>query len=265
MDIASTDSEQTSVGLAVDVSGTVLTVTIDAPPVNAFTMARYEELTRLITDASARDDIHCIILTATGTRAFCAGLDLHEFLNTPVSQDDRRQEIGVRCFRAITDCPVPIIAAVNGAALGAGAVFASLCDIRIASELATFGLPEINVGRCGGAAYVARHVSPGVVRQMFFTGKALSATEALRVGLVQEVVPAGELTTSALALAEAIAAKSPLGLRLGKKALNESEFLPADEGYAVEQRYSAQLVLTEDSREALRSVVEKRAPVFHGR
>jgi enoyl-CoA hydratase len=245
--------------------GPVATVTIDAPPVNAFTMSRYERLAAIFEHLSTRDDIHCVILTATGSRAFCAGLDLDEFLAQPVEDDAKRQEIGMRAFLALGHCAVPVIAAINGPALGAGAVFASLCDIRIASERATFGLPEINVGRCGGAAYVGRLVSSGTVRQMFFTGEPINAHEAHRVGLVQQLVTPKRLIPAAEEMARTIAAKSPLGLRLGKQSLDAAESLPADEGYAVEQEYSAKLVLTHDSREALQAVVEKRAAVFLGR
>jgi enoyl-CoA hydratase len=140
-----------------------------------------------------------------------------------------------------------------------------VADIRIASERATFGLPEINVGRCGGGAFLARLVTQGVLRKMFFTGQPIDAATAYRVGLVEEVVPPEELMPAAMRLAAVIAAKSPLGLRLGKQSLNEVEFLPVEEGYPIEQGYSTELMKTEDAREATRAVVEKRAPVFVGR
>ena len=252
-------------GVGLEITGGVGTVTIDAPPVNAFTMRRYEKLAEIFEDLQSRDDIHCVILTATGSRAFCAGMDVNEFLAQPVEDDDRRQAIGLRAFDALARCTVPVIAAVNGPALGAGAVLASLCDMRIAATSATFGLPEINVGRCGGAAFVGRLVPQGTVRRMFFTGEAIGSTEAYRVGLVEQVVPDDELLGAALQLAGKIAVKSPLGLRIGKAALDAAEGLPARDGYMLEQTFSAKLVRTVDSREALRSVVEKRPPVFVGR
>jgi enoyl-CoA hydratase len=252
-------------GIRLDVVGAVATVTIDAPPVNAFTVARYRALRDTFTAIGERSDVHCVVFTATGTRAFCAGLDIHEFLAAPIEQDEHRQRVGAETFLAIKHCPVPVICAVNGPALGAGAVFAALSDIRIASERASFALPEINVGRCGGAAYVGALVPPGLVRRMFFTGLAISAAEAYRVGFVDQLVPAERLLSSAFELAETIAAKAPLGLRIGKESLNAAEGLPAHEGYLVEQTYSARLLETEDAREALRAVVEKRPPVFRGR
>lgn len=257
--------EYSTSDLRVSRDGPVARVCIDAPPVNSFTIARYEQLTEVVSELGGRDDIHCMILTASGRRAFCAGMDLHEFLAAPVEDDLRRQEIGRTAFLALGNCAIPVIAAVNGPALGAGAVFASLCDIRIASQGATFGLPEINVGRCGGASYVSRWAPEGTVRQMFFTGEAIDAAEAYRVGLVQQVVRHEDLDGAALALARRIAVKSPLGLRLGKAALNDAEGLRAHDGYLIEQTYSTRLVQTSDAREALRSVVEKRPPVFQGR
>jgi enoyl-CoA hydratase len=250
--------------VGLDVEDGVATVTIDAPPVNALTLDAYEALTAAFESVAARDDVRCVIVTSAGSRAFCAGLDLHEFLATPPDQDDHRQRTGLATFTAVDRCPVPVIAAVNGHALGAGIVLASLCDIRVASDRATFGLPEINVGRCGGAAFVGRLIPQGIVRLMFFTGEPISANEAHRVGLVDMLTRPRELMPTAIGLARTIASKSPMGVRLGKRALNESEHLPPMDGYRVEQRYSAELVQTHDSREALRAVVEKRAPVFLG-
>ena len=157
-----------------------------------------------------------------------------------------------------------MIAAVNGPALGAGCVLASVCDIRLASDTATFGTPEVNVGRCGGTAHMRRHIPQGLLRRMFFTGQPIKAAEAERWGFV-EVVPGAELMTQARAMAELIASKAPLGLRMGKAAMNETEFLPVEEGYAIEQRYSTKLMATEDAREATRAAVEKRKPRFVGR
>ena len=228
-------------------------------------MARYTQLAEAFEQISRRADVHCALLTARGTRAFCAGLDLHEFATWPAERDHERAAAARRSFAAIRKCAIPVIAAVNGPALGAGCVLAACCDIRIASERASFGLPEINVGRCGGGAHLGRIVPPGLLRLMFFTGKPIDAREALRTGLVERVVAPEELMPAALELARSIAAKSPLGLRLGKQALNEAECLPVEEGYALEQSYSAKLLATEDAREAARSVIEKRAPVFKGR
>ncbi|QKV19020.1 enoyl-CoA hydratase-related protein [Oricola thermophila] len=246
-------------------SGGVAEITIDCPPVNAITLADYREIAETFEDADGWDGINCIVFTAAGTRAFCAGLDLKEFLAATVEEDPARARVVRRCFKSIRDCVIPTIAAVNGPALGAGAVLASVCDIRIASRNARFAMPEINVGRCGGAAHLGRHIPQGMLRRMFFTGEPIDAQEAWRLGFVQEVTAPEELMDIAHTLAAKIAAKAPIGLRLGKQALNQIEFLPVDEAYQIEQQYSTLLMKTEDAREATAAVVEKREPIFKGR
>jgi enoyl-CoA hydratase len=240
-------------------------ITLDRPPVNALTIGLYEELAELFESTNDWDDINCVILTAQGNRAFCAGLDLNEFLAASVEDDPARAAIVRRMFSAVRHAAMPVIAAVNGPALGAGAVLASVCDIRLASRNATFGLPEINVGRCGGGAHIGRLIPQSVLRMMAFTGQPIDAKEALRVGMVNEVLEGDQLMVRAQEIAEVIAGKAPLGLRLGKASLNEIEFMPVEEGYAKEQGYSTKLMATEDAREATRAVVEKRRPVFVGR
>jgi enoyl-CoA hydratase len=250
--------------LIVETTGKIATVVIDRPPVNALTLALYDRIADAFEGLGKRSDVNCVIFTASGTRAFCAGLDLREFLAATPDQDPQRAAIVRRTFAAVRQCAVPVIAAVNGPALGAGAVLASVCDIRIAGSNATFGLPEINVGRCGGGAHLGRLVPQGMLRKMVFTGAPISAAEAYRIGLIEEIVAPERLRTAALELARVIAEKAPLGLRLGKQALNEIELLPVEEGYAREQSYSTQLLHSADAREATRAVLEKRPPVFRG-
>ncbi|MGX1096383.1 enoyl-CoA hydratase-related protein [Amorphus sp. MBR-141] len=251
--------------LTVEKSDRIARLTLDRPPVNAITLDIYAEIGDVFESAAEWDDVNCIVFTGAGSRAFCAGLDLHEFLAATVDEDPKRAAVIRRTFTAVRTAAMPVIAAVNGPALGAGCVLASLCDIRIAAENATFGLPEINVGRCGGAAHLGRLIPQGALRRMFFTGKPIDAAEAYRIGLVDEVVPLDGLMAAADRMAGVIAAKAPLGLRLGKQAINEVEYMAVDDGYAREQQYSTRLMATEDAREATRAVVEKRPPVFQGR
>ena len=205
--------------LVIEQHGKVLTVTLNAPPVNALTMVRYQQLTDAFEAIGKRMDVHCVVLTGAGTRAFCAGLDLNEFLAAPADKDHERAAIVRATFKAIRLCAIPVIAAVNGPALGAGNVLAAVSDIRIASEKATFGMPEINVGRCGGAAHMGRLLSPGLLRMMYFTGEPISAWEAHRLGMVEQVVTPKRLMPAAMELAGTIAAKSPIGLRMAKEAI----------------------------------------------
>lgn len=249
----------------VDIADKIATVTLNKQPVNALTGKLYEQLGDVFETLSGNSEINCVILRSASAKAFCAGKDLKEFLAARVEDDPTSAAVVRRTFSAILNCAVPVIAEVNGPALGAGAVIASVCDIRVASRAATFALPEINVGRCGGGAHLGRLIPQGALRRMFFTGLPIDATEAHRIGLVDVLVEPDELQAAALKLATTIAAKSPLGLRIGKKALRETEALPLEEGYAREQRYSTELMHTEDAREATRAVVEKRTPVFVGR
>lgn len=251
--------------LHLDKSDAIATITIDRAPVNAITLAIYEEIAELFEASHTWDDINCIVFTAAGQKAFCAGLDLKEFLAATVEEDPARAKIIRRSFAAVRHAAVPVIGAINGPALGAGCVYASVCDIRIASDTARFGMPEINVGRCGGAAHMQRHIPQGMLRKMYFTGQPISADEARALGFVQQVADFADLATTARDLAKVIAAKAPIGLRMAKRALNEVEFMATEPGYEHEQSYSTQLMATADAREATRAVVEKRAPIWTGR
>lgn len=251
--------------LKLDINDGVAVVTLDRPPVNAITLAHYQAIGELFESLGDNPQVHCAIFTAAGERAFCAGLDLHEFLAATVEDDPARAAVVRTCFAAVRHCAIPVIAAVNGPALGAGTVLAAVCDFRLASQKATFSMPEINVGRCGGGAHLGRLIGQGNLRKMFFTGLPIDAAEALRIGLVEEVLAPEALMARAHELARLIARKSPLGLRMGKASLNVIESLPVEEGYQLEQGYSTRLMTTEDAREATRAVVEKRAPRFVGR
>jgi enoyl-CoA hydratase len=232
----------TMADINVQVRDGVATVTLDRPPVNAITVAHYQRLAEIFGGLGETLDVNCAILTGAGTRAFCAGLDLHEFRDAKVEDDQGRAEVVRGTFAAIRGCRIPVIAAVNGPARGAGTALATVSDIRIASDNANFGMPEIDVGRCGGGAHLGRLIGQGALRQIFFTGEPVDAAEAYRIGLVDEVVPAAEPPT-ANRLAATIAAKSPLSLRIGKESLNAAETLEMEEAYAVEQGYSTRLMV----------------------
>src|SRR5262249_39354685 len=168
--------------IIVEKANRVVSVIIDRPPVNALSIALYQRIAEVFEEIGSFDEVNCAVLLARGSRAFCAGLDLRAFLAARGQDDPARAAIVRGMFRSVRHCAIPVIAAVNGPALGAGCVLASVCDIRIASENATFGLPEINAGRCGGTAHMARHVPQGLLRRMFFTGMPISAQEAYRIG-----------------------------------------------------------------------------------
>jgi enoyl-CoA hydratase/carnithine racemase len=254
--------------LRVEYHGRVAEVIIDRPPVNAVAVDLYSALISVFRSFAKQDDVHAVILRSANDRIFCAGADLKEILPDNVSfeaSDEYRQRLARTCYDAVLDCALPTIAVVKGLALGAGAVLAACCDIRFAGESAQLGLPEITVGRCGGGRHLMRLVPQGTVRLMYFTGEPIDAVEAQRVGLVERVYADGAVLQEARTLAEKIACKSPLGLRLAKRALNEAEDMPVRAGYAHEQQYTLRLGRTADAKEAASAVMEKREPVWSWR
>jgi enoyl-CoA hydratase len=252
-----------------ETADSVAAVTLDRPPVNALSSGFYAELSAVLERIAADPQVSVMVLMSASSRAFSAGADVTELAALSGADADdadaRRQELARRVFGQLLELPQPSIAVLDGPAIGAGAVIASCADMRMGSPRASFALPELSVGRCGGGRHMMRHLPQGVVRRMFFTGQPLSSEEALRFGFLDSVHDRAELADAAMARARGIAANSPLALRLGKAALNESEALPVQEGYAVEQQYTIRLARTADAREALAARREKRAPRFTGR
>jgi enoyl-CoA hydratase len=250
--------------LHLDVSDYIATVRLDRPPVNALTTAFYREIERVFVEISDRiDDVRVAVLTGTG-KYFCAGRDL----KVADSEPQEKRNAAVRAaFGALYHCGVPVIAAVNGPALGAGLTAVMDCDIILASDNATFGLPEINAGLAGGMAATRRGFNQYQGRKLYFTGDQVSAQELYRIGVVDSVHSSDQLLPEAMKLATKLAAKSPLALRAAKWNANEVEkILDFEQAYrAIESRVTLGLAQTEDHKEAVRAFVEKRAPVFKGR
>jgi enoyl-CoA hydratase len=250
----------------VDVAEHVATVTFDRPPVNAVNRQSREELIRVFDGLSDREDVRAVVLT--GARdIFCAGADIKERTSLVQEPGDylRHNRLTREFFYAVADCAKPVIAAVNGPALGAGLVLALSCDIILASDNAVFAMPEIDVGLAGGASFITRHLGRSFARRMYFTGKRMPAAEFHRRGVVEACLPREQLLPAALDLAREIAAKSPIALREAKRAFNTIEEMPARDAYRFEQSVTVALSHTEDAREAQRAFVEKRKPNFKGR
>jgi enoyl-CoA hydratase len=249
-----------------DVADGIATVTFDRPPVNAQNRRTREELIRVFDTLSDRDDVRVAILTGAGNM-FSAGADLKERVDLVHEPGDyvRHNRLVREFFYAITDCSKPVIAAVNGPAIGAGFVLMLACDIMIASDNAYFSMPEINVGLAGGARFLMEHVARSKVRSIYFTGRRVPAAELYRLGVIEACPPREQLMETALDLAREIASKSPLAIRHIKRALNTIEELPVRDAYRFEQSVTVELSHTEDAREAQRAFVEKRKPEFKGR
>lgn len=244
----------------------VATLTMNAPPVNALTRILNDELTTAMDRISEMDEVRVVVLTGAG-KVFCAGADLKGRANVIKGPGDlpahsRRTR---ECFHAIRECAKPVIAAVNGPALGSGLAIVASTDIILVSEKASLGLPEVDVGLLGGCSHAMRLFGHSQVRTMMLTGQRLPGAELYRLGVAQACVAPEELMPRALALAAVIASKSPVSTRMGKHAMNVIEDLSLRDGYRYEQDMTAQIAKTEDAREAQRAFAEKRAPVFTGR
>jgi enoyl-CoA hydratase len=257
--------------LTVEVADHIATVTLDRPPVNAITRATMAELRDVFSTLSAERDVRVAILTATGSRAFMAGVDLKSVDEQPSPDDVPARaltdpgSVARDAMWAIVDCAVPVIGAINGPALGAGLAFAACCDMLLASEAATFGTTEINVGLLGASTHLTLLVGRYKAREMFFTGEQVPAEEMYRLGAVRAVVAADELAGAARALAAELAAKSPIALRLAKESMNRVEGTSFRDAYRTEQDYTARLQGFEDAREARQACLERRPPDYRWR
>jgi len=249
-----------------EVADHIALVTMDRPPVNAVNAQIHEEIMRVFDALSDREDVRAAILTGAG-KMFCAGADIKARLAREPQPGDfwQHSRRAREAFHSILECRVPVIAAINGPALGAGLGLVASCDLLVASENAVVGLPEINVGLLGGGRHAMRLFPHSKARRMMFTGQRLSGADLYRLGAVEECVPADKLMGTARALAAEIAAKSPVAIRLAKHAMNTIEFMSLRDGYRFEQNMTGELSKHEDSREAMRAFVEKRPPVFKGR
>jgi enoyl-CoA hydratase len=206
-------------------------------------------------------NISAVILQGEG-KHFSAGNDLDEFLTLTPENSPGRMKIVREAFSAIYDCPVPVIAAVHGHALGTGVALAGSCDLVVCAESAHFGTPEVSVGVMGGAKHLSRLVPQQVVRTMYFTADVLPASELIRFGGIVRIVPDAELLEGALALARRITRHSRLAVRTAKESLNTVEYMELKSGYEFEQRLTGHLAGSADSQEARLAIVEKRPPRF---
>lgn len=254
----------------VDIADRIATVTLERPPVNALSVDAMQDLTRVFDELSAGREASVAILRSAGSNIFCAGADFRDserrYASGEVDMSESARNtldkgrVVRECFSSILHAEMPVIASVHGAALGSGLSLVAASDIVIASEKASFGLPEINVGVMGGGRYLQRMVGPYKTRYMFYTGKTITAAEMYRLGAVEQVVEHDELDGAVMSLATELASKSPIALRLGKQSLNRAESMAVEDGYRTEQDYTLRVTGFNDSREARDSFREKRDP-----
>ena len=243
----------------------IATVTLNRPPVNAVNGALRYRLVEIFDEISDRDDVRVAVLTGQG-KVFSAGADLKDRPDpSKPGAFWQHNRITRETGNAIKECSKPVIAAVNGAALGAGFGLMAACDIMFAAEGAMFGMPEIDVGLAGGAAMMTELLGKSRARRMILTGMRMPAEELYRLGVIEAALPPDRLMPEVMAVAADIASKAPLGVKYAKNSLNMVELMPAKDAYRFEQNFTYELAKTEDSQEARRAFAEKRRPVFKGR
>jgi enoyl-CoA hydratase len=249
--------------------GHVATVTVNRPDrLNALDAATLDELRRVLLDLRRDPDVRAVVLTGAGPKAFVAGADIKELAALDPIGARALAERGQHVFDLVEDLGKPVVAAINGFALGGGCELAMACTIRMAADTARLGQPEVNLGLIpgyGGTQRLARLVGRGRALELLLTGDPIDAHEAHRLGLVNHVVPAAEVVAAAQALAARLAAKAPQAVRAILDAVSRGLDGPFERGQAHEAVLFGLVASTDDMKEGTRAFLEKRAPVFTGR
>ena len=244
-----------------EVKGAVGIITINRPEaLNALNSAVLDDLQAVI-DGVDLNAVRCLILTGAGEKSFVAGADIGEMSSLTKAEGEAFGKKGNDVFRKIETLPIPVIAAVNGFALGGGCEIAMSCDFRICSDNAVFGQPEVGLGITpgfGGTQRLARLVGPGMAKQMIYTARNIKADEAFRIGLVKQVVPQGELMATVEKIAGGIAMNAPIAVRNCKKAINEGLEKGMDEAIVIEEKLFGDCFETHDQVEGMSAFLEKR-------
>jgi enoyl-CoA hydratase/carnithine racemase len=255
--------------VAYEKKGAIAYVIVNRPKVlNALNTPTWADLRTAFEDA--RDDaaVHGVILTGGGNKAFIAGADISELAHATGIEAEQSSRFGQEVLDLIENLGKPVIAAVNGFALGGGCETAMACTCRIAVEDAKFGQPEVKLGLLpggGGTQRLPRLVGKGRALQLILSGEMISAQEAYRIGLVNEIVPAADLITRAEAILNQIAANAPIAVKFALEAVNKGMETSQSDGLRLEASYFGLCAATEDKNEGTSAFLEKRVPQFHGR
>ena len=248
--------------LLMEVENEVAVVTINRPKsLNALNSATLQEIYECFTDIASRKDIKVVILTGSGKKAFVAGADIAEMVNGTPADGRKMGMTAYKAFKQIEECPQVVICAVNGFALGGGCEISMACDIRIASENAKFGQPEVNLGILpgfGGTQRLARLIGKGRAKEMIFTADMIDAQEAYRIGLANHVVPQEELIDYCKKMAEKIISKGSYAVSLAKQAINVGLDVDLASGLQLEANLFGLAFSTEDKKEGMTAFLEKR-------
>jgi enoyl-CoA hydratase/carnithine racemase len=250
--------------------GTVAHLELVNPPLNLVTRELIDELrgALAVLEAAPAGEVRALVVSGRGERAFCAGSHVGEFEAQRGPGGRARLEAEQRAWQALAALPMPTIAAIEGNALGGGLELALCCDLRVASERAKLGMPEVRLAvipGSGGTQRLPRIVGEARAKELILTGRVLDAAEAERIGLVHQVVPAGEAVAAARAIGEEIAARGPLAVREAKRLIAASADLDLEAGLAAELDASVRIFATEDMLEGAAAFFDKRDPQYRGR
>jgi enoyl-CoA hydratase len=255
--------------LLVSLDGAVAIVTVNRPKVlNALNSQTLDELSRAILELKLDETVRAVVLTGSGEKSFVAGADINELSALTPAGGREHAVRGQHVFDLIEHMGKPVIAAINGYALGGGCELAMACTIRLAADTAKLGQPEINLGLIpgyGGSQRLSRIVGRGRALELLLTGEQISAADALRFGLVNRVVPAAELMQEATKLAATLAAKPPIAVRYILEAVNKGLETPFPQAETLEATLFGLAASTEDMREGTKAFLEKRKPEFKGK
>jgi enoyl-CoA hydratase len=246
----------------------VAKITLNRPKVlNALNPGLYRELAELLEKIGEDKEIRAVVITGAGTKAFAAGADIGAMQSMTAQEARELARVGQRPLNLIASLPKPVIAAINGMALGGGCELAMACDLRIASETALLGQPEINLAVIpggGGTQMLPRLAGLAKAKELIFTGRLIKAAEALALGLVNRVVPQGDVVPAAEKLAREICTKGPIAMALAKASINKVLETPLKAGLEYEIEAFAGCFATEDQKEGMAAFLEKRAPRIKG-
>jgi len=255
--------------LLIEKEGAVVVIKMNRPPVNPLSAKAYIEMYDVLCALEADETVRAVVVTATGEKAFAAGLDIKDVMGKTVSEIlNFQQNVSKRCLDKLSGLGKPTIAAVFGLALGGGAEVALCCDMRIASETAVFGLPEVNLGimaGSGGTQRLPRLIGAAKAKELLFMGDTITAEEAFRIGLVNRVVPKEKLMEEVMAVAQKLAAKPVVALNLIKSAVDQGLNTDLASGLMLEMQSFILAFTSEDGREGISAFVEKRKPNYKGR
>lgn len=255
--------------LSFEQDGAIGILTIDRPKsLNALDPATLAELAACLETVRADDGVRCLILTGAGERAFVAGADISVMVSMSPLEGKKFAALGLGVARGLEELPIPVIAAVNGFALGGGIELALACDLIVAAHTAKFGQPEINLGVIpgfGGTQRLARRIGLPLARELIYTGDMIDAETAQRYGLVNRVVPAAACLDEAKTLARTLAGKPPVAIRQAKAAINAGSDMDLQNGCRFETEAFALSFSTADKAEGMSAFLEKRTPKFTGK